>query len=91
VPKVWYDCLMRNLQCGQFIDVHDMLDFLESLQEQADELVVFNDNCEQSLEKYDLMNEICDNAWQQAQVRAWINTATHTNRQIIVDINSAII
>jgi hypothetical protein len=70
MPRVWYHILMHD----KLITIEDMQDFLEILQEESDELVALSQGCQSKSSMKSLMIDICQNAWHQAQIRAWINT-----------------
>ncbi len=73
MPKIWYDVTMRD---STKISIDDMLHFLGQLQDEADDLCALSEGFDEE-SKYGIMLDICENAWQQAQVRAWINMATY--------------
>lgn len=75
---------MKN---SEKLSCDEIIDFLMILQEEADDLVVCNVNCKPSYDKYEIMALICENAWYQAQLRAWIKLERENIRQEILDID----
>lgn len=66
------------------LTIDDLLEFIFCLQEISDTLATEWSNCPGSMERYELMMEICTNAYYQAQLRAWILLLTENKRSDIL-------
>ena len=76
---------------AKVLTVDDMLDSLCLLQEQADELVSMYVDMPFTMERYELMKDICENSWHQAQLRAWIVLKTEQRRSNILYVESDLV
>lgn len=66
-------------QFDRSVTAEDLFEFLEMLQDDQDDLLDAWKGTVSLLERYELMEDICDNAWQQQQARQWIRIVNQSN------------
>ena len=68
--------MLPSMEDNESLSADDIIMFIETLQDEADELTTLWIDSIPGMERYELMQEICLNAHRQAKLRAWLYLVT---------------